>query len=73
MGCTSFDLTIDGALADPVIGAAMRADRVDPRHLELLLRATARQLGEARPTMPRPLGTMADRVRSVVGGVPCRW
>ena len=30
MNCKGLDLTIEGALSDPVIGAMMRADRVEP-------------------------------------------
>jgi hypothetical protein len=48
MSCKSRDLTIEEALVDPVIGAAMRADHVDPRGLEALLRSTARRLGRER-------------------------
>lgn len=52
MGCTSVDLTIEAAMADPMIAAAMRADGVDPRRLEHLLRSTARDLDAARrPSM----------------------
>ncbi len=64
MTCTGPDLTIDDALADPVIGAAMRADRIDPRGFEDLLRATARHLDrERRPAAP---------LRAVLAGKLCR-
>ncbi len=48
MSCNR-DLTLDEALADPMIAAALRADRVDPRRFEALLRGTARR----RSTLPR--------------------
>ena len=44
----NLDLTIAEVLSDPVIGAAMRADHVDPRGFETLLRSTARRLDESR-------------------------
>ena len=44
----SRDLTIDSVLADPMIRAVMRADRVDPVDLERLLRGKARQV--SRPS-----------------------
>ena len=71
MSCISLDLTIDGALADPVIGAAMRADRVDPKTLEGLLRTTARELHETRRA-PRGFGALFGPVRAAVG-VPRTW
>ncbi len=71
MSCTSLDLTIEGALADPVIGAAMRADRVDPKTFEGLLRTTARRLDDARPS-PRGFDALLGRVRGVVGS-PRAW
>ncbi len=55
MSCINLDLTIDGALADPVINAAMRADRVDPRRFEALLRATAQTLGRTADLRKLPL------------------
>jgi hypothetical protein len=44
MTCISLDMTIDAVLHDPVIAAAMRADHVDPRGFERLLRMTARRI-----------------------------
>ena len=41
------DLTLDEALNDPMIAAALRADRVDPRQFETLLRTTAHRLAAA--------------------------
>jgi hypothetical protein len=41
------DPTLDDLLGDPVTHAIMRADRVDPRELEAMLRALALRL--ARP------------------------
>ena len=48
MSCSTPDLTLDEALADPVIGAVMEADHVDKRHFEMLLRTTARRLHRER-------------------------
>lgn len=56
MSCTQTDLTIDAVLADPVIGALMRADRVDVLRLEACLRSKARTLGQGRG------GTAGQRV-----------
>ncbi len=67
MSCISRDLTIEEALADPVIGAAMRADRVDPLRFETLLRSTARRLGPDRPALPG-----SSLARSVLAAAGCR-
>ena len=48
MSCSTPDLTLDEALADPVIGAVMKADHVDKRQFETLLRTTARRLDRER-------------------------
>lgn len=48
------DLTLDEALNDPMIAAALRADRVDPRQFETLLRSTARRLDAGRAPASRP-------------------
>ncbi len=60
------DLTIDTALADPIIRAAMMADRVNPRDLETLLRSTAKRL-DAAPVR-QPFAPTALLARSVRGG-----
>lgn len=56
MNAITLDLTIDRLLADPVIGAAMRADNVDPRRLGDLLRSAARSIARGsaalRPAVP---------------------
>ena len=44
MTCESRDLTIESALADPMIQAVMRADRVKPTDVQDLLRGKARQM-----------------------------
>ncbi len=72
MSCSNFDLTIEGVLADPLIGAAMRADRVDPRRFETMLRATARTLDQGRGRTSL-LAALADRGRSVTGGSCRAW
>jgi len=43
--------TIEEFLTDPVIGALMRADKVDPQHFADLLRSVARR-GNRPPTLP---------------------
>ncbi len=68
MSYTERDLTLDEVLSDPVIGAAMRADRVDPRRFEILLRTTARRLDRARhPAMPCA-GAIAARLKASAQG-----
>jgi hypothetical protein len=56
------DLTIDTALADPIIRAAMAADRVNPREFETLLRSTAKRLDA--DLVRRPLAPTALLARS---------
>lgn len=63
MSCNSLDLTIESAVADPVIGAVMRADRVDPQGFEALLRSKARSLGVPRPRFMPSFGAMTGRLR----------
>ena len=64
MSYTERELTLEEVLADPVIGAAMRADHVDPRRFEILLRTTARRLDRARdPVLPAAC-TIAARMRA---------
>lgn len=63
MSCNSLDLTIEGALADPVIGAVMRADRVDPKRFEALLRSKARTLDLGQRRMIPSFGAIASRFR----------
>lgn len=74
MSCTGLDLTIEGALADPVIAAAMRADRIDPRGFEDLLRTTARHLDrERRPAAPM-LAVLAGKLcRDLAGRSTPSW
>lgn len=62
MSPESRDLTIDSVLADPMIRAVMRADRVNPADLESLLRGKARQ-AISRPHVPA--GVLACTARSV--------
>ena len=63
MSCNSLDLTIEGALADPVIGAVMRADRVDPQRFEALLRSKARTLDLGRRRVVPSFAAIASRFR----------
>ena len=77
------DLTLDEALADPMIGAALRADGVDPRAFELLLRSTAQRLDSQRPgarwpdtrrgPASRPGASLAARACRPVAGECCAW
>ena len=72
MSYTERDLTLEEVLADPVIGAAMRADRVDPRRFETLLRTTARRLARGRhPAMPCA-GAIAARLKVAAQGTWAR-
>ena len=63
MACDA-DLTIEGALRDPLIAAVMRADRVDPRALEVLLRGAKRRIDEER--LPHVAMAAAARCREAV-------
>ncbi|WP_244672912.1 hypothetical protein [Mesorhizobium sp. 131-2-1] len=47
------DLTIDEAIRDPMIRLVMKADRVDPRGLEAMLRSKAAMQAPNRTTLPR--------------------
>ncbi len=71
MSCKNRDLTIEEALADPVIGAAMRADHVDPLGLEALLRSMARRLDRDRP--PVSLLARACANRRASAGANAAW
>ena len=73
MGCTSIELTLEGALADPMIAAAMRADRVDPRSFEHLLRKAARDLEGERGARAMPVAWLAGCVRAPLAGAKPRW
>ena len=48
----SRDLTIDSALSDPMIRAVMRADRIEARDVEIVLRSAARRLAAAQAPSP---------------------
>ena len=68
------DLTLDEVLADPMIGAALRADRVDHRQFETLLRTAARKLGDGRDRAPRAAAAfLAARCRRPAAGDLCAW
>lgn len=73
MSCNSRDLTIEGAMADPIIAAAMRADRVDPRGFEHLLRATARGLAGARRSGASQWFVQPKGDRSACTGSRSQW
>ncbi len=72
MTCTSLDLTVQEVMRDAVIGAAMRADRIDPQRFEALLREAARDLEAARPVRS-PLAALARRCRTAVQGSAQPW
>ena len=57
MSPDSRDLTIESVLADPMILAVMKADRVNPIDFEMLLRGKARQVSGAprAPLVPASL------------------
>ena len=73
MNSMKLDLTIACMLADPVIGAAMRADKVDPRQLEDLLRSTARSIDRTRTPKALPLAALAGKAREAIAGSCSRW
>lgn len=68
MICNSLDLTLEGALVDPMVAAVMRADRVDPRRFEALLRSAAREI--ATPAGPKQpwFSALAAKACSAVEG-----
>ena len=47
------DLTIDEAIRDPMIRLVMKADHVDPRGLEAMLRSMAAMQAPDRKALPR--------------------
>ncbi|RWB29682.1 MAG: hypothetical protein EOQ42_18575 [Mesorhizobium sp.] len=47
------ELTIDEVVKDPMIRMLMKADRVDPRSLETMLRTLADTQGRSRKAPPR--------------------
>lgn len=67
------DLTLDEVLADPMIGAALKADHVDPRQFETLLRSTARTLDTRRGAAYRPTAFLAARSCRPAAGDVCAW
>ena len=67
------DLTTAGALSPPVSAAAMRADKVDPRAFEGLLRAAARRLEERRHAATLPRASIRDQGRRALRGPACTW
>lgn len=66
MTCTGLDLTLNDVLTDPMIAAAMRADRVDPHGFERLLRSTAQTLDTRRNARLSAIAGWARQVRRVV-------
>jgi hypothetical protein len=67
------DPTLDELLGDPLILAAMRADRVDPRALRTLLGAAAGRLAAAQAREPRPAKPPIDwRATPWGAGAPAR-
>ncbi len=73
MSCIARDLTLDEALADPMIGAVLAADRVDRRGFETLLRATARRLAPGRGPSARPTAHLAARSRTTPSTDLAAW
>ena len=66
------DLTIEGALTDPMVRALMKADGVDPRAFEALLRSSARNLRADRPSTPFLAGVVGG-VRRTACGATSTW
>ena len=48
----SRDLTIDSVLSDPMIRAVMKADRIEARDFEMVLRSAARRLATSQAPSP---------------------
>ena len=64
MACDA-DLTIDGALHDPLIAAVMRADRVDPKAFEILLRGAKHRIADDE-RLPKVPMAIAARCRDML-------
>ncbi len=73
MTCISLDLTLNDVLTDPMIAAAMRADRVDPQGFERLLRRTARDLDGRGPAKTLPIAHLAGVARTGITESKCAW
>ena len=73
MSCIARDLTLDEALADPMIGAVLKADHVDRRGFESLLRSTARRLDNGRGPAVRPTASLAARARTTIPTDLAAW
>ena len=73
MSCIARDLTLDEALADPMIGAVLKADHVDRRGFESLLRSTARRLDNGRGPAARPTASLAARARTTIPTDLAAW
>ena len=68
------DLTLDEALNDPMIAAALRADRVDPGQFETLLRTTAHRLAAAGLDAGRAPASRASQGSGAgEAGDPDKW
>ncbi len=73
MSCIARDLTLDEALADPMIGAVLKADHVDRGGFETLLRTTARRLDSRRGPASRPTASLPARARAALPTDICAW
>ena len=66
----SSDMTIESTLADPMIRAVMRADRIEPQAFERLLRSAARSI-DAAPLPALPPAWTARAAKAMSRGVCC--
>jgi hypothetical protein len=68
------ELTIDEVVKDPMIRMVMKADRVDPRAFEAMLRslAAAQDAGREASSFPKVPGSQHSRRRSS-GEVCVSW
>lgn len=73
MSCIARDLTLDEALADPMIGAVLKADHVDRGGFETLLRSTARRLDGRRGPASRPTASLPARARAALPTDIAAW
>ena len=62
------DLTLDEALADPMIAAVLRADRVDPRQFEAQMRSAARRIAPPHMMPPRAVPLRSEPFPSFAAG-----
>jgi hypothetical protein len=73
MICCAPDPTIHELLADPLTQAVMKADRVEPGHLEIMLLATAGDIAKHQKPRERSIiGQLIGMLAAYYGTALCR-